>query len=567
MKINTLIILFIVSLVIGCEPKSKEVADLVIFNGPIYTVNNTNDIVSAVAVKNDKIVALGDQALEMVGENTTKLDLDGKVCYPGFIEGHAHIMGIGDNLVNIDLMQTKSYAEVIEAVKQRAAVTPKGEWILGRGWHQDKWVTTPEDMFNGFPTHHDLSEAVPDHPVWLKHASGHASLANAKAMEITGVDAQTPNPDGGEVFKGLDGRPTGLMNETANFLIFDKIPSQNKAAKLNALNLAMDECLKNGLTSFHQAGSPAEDIALFQELAESGALRTRLYVMLGGRYNDLLETFFEKGPFYDPNNFLTIRSVKLYADGALGSRGAWLLAPYEDDHHTSGHNVVPMDTIRTIAESAYKAGFQVCTHAIGDRANREVLDIYEKIWNDHQEKQPDLLRFRIEHAQHIDPEDLPRFEKYGIVPAMQAVHMSSDRPWAIDRLGKQRIEEGAYMWRDLLDRGVKVVNGTDAPVEPLTPFASYFASVTRKTLKGQPEGGYEPEQKMSREEALRSYTIYGAYGAFEEDIKGSIEVGKLADFTILDRDILKVPEEEILATEVEMTIVGGEVLYSKGQNL
>ncbi len=249
----------------------------------------------------------------------------------------------------------------------------------------------------------------------------------------------------------------------------------------------------------------------------------------------------------------------------MGSRGAWLLEPYEDAHHTSGHNVVSMDTIKAIASSAYKAGFQVCTHAIGDRANREVIDIYEEIWEENKEANPQSLRYRIEHAQHIDPLDLPRFEKFGIVPAMQAVHMSSDRPWAIDRLGKKRIEEGAYMWRDLLDRGVKIVNGTDAPVEPLTPFASFFASVTRKTLKGKPEGGYEPSQRMTRLEALKSYTIFPAYGAFEENIKGSIAIGKLADFTILDRDILTVPEEEILAAQVEMTIVGGKVLYENGQ--
>lgn len=565
MRINALIILFTAGLLFCCQKSNKEVADLVIFNGAIYTVNEANDRVSAVAVKNGKILAVGDAAQDLIGAETKKIDLNGRVCYPGFIEGHAHIMGIGDNLVNIDLMGTKSYDEIIEAVKQRAAKTPKGEWVLGRGWHQDKWVTTPENMFNGFPTHHDLSKAVPDHPVWLKHASGHASLVNAKAMELAAINEKSISPDGGEIFKGIDGQPTGVLNEMADDVMADIVPKASEDTRLHSLNLAMDECLKNGLTSFHQAGSSRADIELFKKLANSGALRTRLYVMLGGSYNALLNDFFEKGPYLDSNNFLSIRSVKLYADGALGSRGAWLLEPYEDAHHTSGHNVVSMDTIKAIASSAYKAGFQVCTHAIGDRANREVIDIYEEIWEENKEANPQSLRYRIEHAQHIDPLDLPRFEKFGIVPAMQAVHMSSDRPWAIDRLGKKRIEEGAYMWRDLLDRGVKIVNGTDAPVEPLTPFASFFASVTRKTLKGNPVGGYEPSQRMTRLEALKSYTIFPAYGAFEENIKGSIAVGKLADFTILDRDILTVPEEDILEAQVEMTIVGGKVLYENGQ--
>ena len=417
------------------------------------------------------------------------------------------------------------------------------------------------NLIRGFPTHDLLSEAVPDHPVWLKHASGHAGLANAKAMEVAGIDKNSPDPGGGEIFKGLGGQPTGIFNETAQGSITAVIPPESKERRERVLKLALESCAAHGITGFHQAGSPRADIDLFKAFKENGDLSLRMHVMLSGRDEDLLSEYFDHGPVIDSfDQLLNIRAVKLYSDGALGSRGAWLLEEYADAPGKFGHNVTPIEVIEDVTMRATAAGFQVCTHAIGDRGNREVLDIYEKAFSAYPEQAKDH-RFRIEHAQHLNGNDIPRFASLGVVPAMQAIHMSSDRPWAIGRLGRERIIEGAYVWKKLLDLEVKIVNGTDAPVEPISPFASFYASISRKTLQGTPDGGYEPDQKMTREQALRSYTLDAAYGAFQEGVIGSIEVGKFADFTVLDRDIMTIEEAEVLKTKAMMTIVGGKVVY------
>ncbi|MEO9485167.1 MAG: amidohydrolase [Ekhidna sp.] len=559
--------LFLIALIIfSCEPAEPEVAaDSIYFNGPIYTMDDESPTVEAVAIKADTFLFVGSKAgADAFKASSTKMvDLQGRTMIPGLTEGHAHIMGVGYNLLNVDLREAKSYQEVVDMVAERAANIPEGTWILGRGWHQDKWTEKPE-MTKGFPTHDLLSEAVPNHPVWLKHASGHAALGNAKAMEAAGIDGGSAQPDGGEIFMGISGQPTGIFNETAQGLITRSIPSQTKESDEQALKLALAQCFKYGITGFHQAGSGMKDINLYKEFAERGDLKLRLYVMLNGRDPELLDTYFSNGIEEDLfDNQLTVRSVKLYADGALGSRGAWLLEEYTDAPGVHGHNVMPMGEIESITSNAYKAGFQVCVHAIGDRANREVLDIYERTFQLYPEGAPDEPRFRIEHAQHFHPEDISRFAEMGVIPAMQAIHMSSDRPWAIDRLGQQRIEWGAYMWQTLLQSGAHIVNGTDAPVEPITPLASFYASVSRRTLGGNPEGGYEPAEKMTREQALRSYTLDAAFAAFREDRKGSIEVGKWADLTIFDKDIMTIPEEEILETEVAMTVIGGEIVYEK----
>ncbi len=560
MKVWTISLLFLV-LILSCGEREK--ADLVLLNGKIYTVNASNSIVEAVAVKDGKVLKVGttEEISGLIGESTEQIDLEGQATYPGLIEGHAHIMGVGQNLINVDLRETKSYQELVDAVAERAKDTPEGEWIIGRGWHQDKWTKGPENTIKGFPTHDLLSEAVPDHPVWLKHASGHAGLANARAMEEAGIDKDSPHPDGGEIFKGLGGQPTGIFNETAQGSITAVIPPESKERRERVLKLALESCAAHGITGFHQAGSPGQDIELFKEFKEKGDLTLRMHVMLSGRDEALLEDYFARGPVIDTvDQLLNIRSVKLYSDGALGSRGAWLLEEYSDAPGKFGHNVTPMEVIEDVTMRAAAAGFQVCTHAIGDRGNREVLDIYEKAIERYPEQTTDH-RFRIEHAQHINGDDIPRFASLGVVPAMQAIHMSSDRPWAIGRLGRVRILEGAYVWRKLLDLDVKIVNGTDAPVEPITPFASLYASITRKTLQGTPAGGYEPDQRMTREQALRSYTIDAAYGAFQENVVGSIEVGKFADFTVLDRDVMTVDEADILKTKAMMTIIGGKVVY------
>ena len=557
-------------LLASCQPSSPP-ADLVIRNAIVYTVDEDNPTAQAIAVVGDTIAFVGSDAdgEAWIGDNTEVLDMRGKTVTPGLIEGHAHFSGVGANKMNLDLMATDSYDAIINQVKRAARNTPPGEWIIGRGWHQDKWDSLPATMVQGFPVHDALSAVSPDNPVYLRHASGHAALANAKAMEIAGVmnidqeGMQVENVEGGEVFRDELGNPTGLFNENAMSLVTEYIPDDTPERRRRVAELAMKECLVNGITSFHDAGAPQEEIDLYKQMAEAGELKTRLWVMLSGRDTSLLEQYWQRGPEVGlGNNFLTIRCVKLYSDGALGSRGAWLLKEYEDMPGQFGHETTPMSRVYEVSVKALQAGFQVGTHAIGDRANREVLDQYEAAFKEFPEQAKDV-RFRIEHAQHLSAADIPRFGQLGVIPAMQAIHMASDRPWAIDRLGEDRIVEGAYVWRKLLDSGAVVINGTDAPVEPLNPLPSFYASVARKTLQGEPEGGYEPDQKMTRAEALRSYTLSPAYAAFEEAIKGSIEVGKLADFTVFSKDIMTVPEEEILETKVDYTIVGGKVLYAR----
>jgi predicted amidohydrolase YtcJ len=548
----------------------KTPADLIIKGGTIYTVDESNPTVEAVAVTGDVIVYAGDLKgiSKFEDENTKVIDLQGKTMTPGFIEGHGHFMGLGYNELNLDLMNVTSYEEMVEKVKEAVAKAQPGQWIIGRGWHQDKWTKQPEKMIKGFQTHQMLSAVSPDNPVFLKHASGHAGFANAKAMQLAGVNQLSVEKlgkdmgEGGEILLDELGNPTGLFNERAQSLISQYIPDNTEETDRQALELAIAASLRNGITSFHDAGVGSDNIELFKKFKAEGKLNTRLYVMLTGFDRDLIYAWLRKGVEIDPDHLLTIRSIKLNCDGALGSRGAWLLEPYTDRSDFSGMATLPMDTVLKTSREALKAGFQVCSHAIGDRANKEILDRYEIALNENPEKSVDH-RFRIEHAQHLHPNDIPRFGKMGVIPAMQANHLSSDRPWAIDRLGEKRIKEGAYMWQSLLKSGAIIVNGTDVPVEPINPIVSYYASVTRQTLAGEPEGGFEPEEKMTRTQALRSYTLDAAYGAFEENIKGSITPGKLADFTVFTKDLMTVPDKEILSTEVAMTILGGKILYEK----
>ncbi len=565
MKPTALISFFLLFTVCSMAQTNEfdRVADQIYFNGQIYTMNDDNPMVEAVAVRADSIFSLGNKELimKLKGDQTELFDLKGKTMIPGLIDGHAHLLGIGFNLLEVDLTGANSYDEAIERVAKKAKNTPKGEWIIANGWHQDKWKTQAK-LVNGFPTHDLLSAAVPDHPVFLTHTSGHIAIVNQKAMDIAGINAQTKQPEGGEIIVDLNGDPTGILNETAKRIVYNYMPGTTNKQSKTALNLALEECFKNGITGFHDAGSNGRAIKLYEEFASQHMLKLRLYVMLRGTKPDLLKDYFKKGVqlnLYD--NQLTIRSVKLLADGALGSRGAWLLEEYTDAPGVHGHNVMPMEDIKKIVEKAYESGFQVGIHAIGDRAIREVLDIYESTFKIESAKTSKDPRFRIEHAQHFNPEDIPRIAKLDVILAMQAIHMSSDRPWAIDRLGEKRIVEGAYIWQTLLQSGAKIVNGTDAPVEPINPIAGFYASVSRKTLQGTPEGGYEPFQKMTRTQALRSYTLDAAYAAFQENDKGSIEVGKWADFTILDRNIMTIPEDQILETKVTMTIIGGEKVF------
>lgn len=564
--------LLLIVLIYSCNSntKSADAADIIIKNGTIYTATDTQPTAKFVAVTNNRIGYVGDdESAILTDANTLTIDLKGKTLTPGFIEGHGHILGIGYNEMNIDLLNVQNYDELLDLVAAAVEKAEPGQWIVGRGWHQSKWLPQPDILVKGFQTHERLSAITPNNPVLLKHASGHASFANAKAMEIAGVKPETvislsetlKEGEGGEIIVDDNGNPTGIFVERATGLITQFIPANDRAQDKQALKMAQEACLRLGITGFHDAGQNRQVIDLLQELRDENELSVRMYVMLTGFDEDLLNEWYQKGPMIDSSeHWLDIRSIKLNCDGALGSRGAWLLEPYSDRPGHYGHETLPMSFVESTSKKALQHGFQVCAHAIGDRANREILDRYEIAFKAYPDKIQDH-RFRIEHAQHLNPSDIGRFAELGVIPAMQAIHMASDRPWAIDRLGEQRIVEGAYVWQKLLQTGVYIVNGTDAPVEPLDPLPSFYAAVSRRTLAGTPEGGYEPDQKMTRDQALKSYTIWAAQGAFMETDKGSIEVGKLADFTVFDKDIMTIPEDDILNTKVQMTIVGGHIKY------
>ena len=547
---------------------SGEKADSIFYNGTIYTVDDSNPQVEAVAVKNGMIIATGSKAeiMKLQGDDTEMVDLQGQTMTPGFIESHAHMMGVGYNKLELDLMYVKTYDELVEKVAEAVEKAQPGDWITGRGWHQDKWIEKPDHMVKGFQTHDKLSEVSPNNPVWLRHASGHAAFANAKAMELAGVnnlsiESLQGEVEGGEIIKDELGNPTGVFTERAASIVGKLVPAETEERAEQALQMAIDECLRLGITSFHDAGSGQDFIDRLQRFKDQGKLKVRMYTMLTGRSPQLLEEWYKKGPMIDPDHLHTVRSIKLNCDGALGPRGAWLLEEYTDRPGHYGHETLPMETVTEVSEKALASGFQVCSHAIGDRANREILDRYEAAFNKYPNIDRRAQRFRIEHAQHLSEEDIARFGEMNIVAAMQAIHMSSDRPWAIDRLGEERIVEGAYVWQKLMQSGAVVCNGTDAPVEPLDPLPSFYASISRKTLEGFPEEGFEADQAMTRAQALKSYTLDGAYAEFEEDFKGSIEVGKAADFTIFNKNIMTIPEQEILKTKVSMTVVGGEIVY------
>ncbi|MFK7905984.1 MAG: amidohydrolase [Chitinophagales bacterium] len=547
-------------------PKNKTAkTDLILFNGTIYTVDEDLPKAEAVAMKDGKITFVGsnEDIQSWIPDASKVIDLEGKTVFPGFVESHGHLLGLGRQKTQLELANLKSYDALVALVAETVKTTKKGEWILGRGWHQSKWEKIPSPSVKGFQVHDALSAVSPDNPVFLSHASGHAGFANAKAMELAKVNSKTTFADNGEIMKDGEGNPTGVFVENAEQLITAHIPESTPESDAKALQAAIDECLQHGVTSFQDAGSEQKDIDLYKSFLEKKQLPIRLYVMLAGWAEDdsLLQKWYANGPEIGlGDNHLTVRSIKMYSDGALGSRGAWLLDEYSDRPAHFGNSIMEMEAIYNTASNALQNGFQVCTHAIGDKANREVLNQYQKAFEAHSDAAKEA-RFRVEHAQHLSLEDIPRFAEMGIIASIQGIHMASDRPWAIDRLGKKRIEEGAYVWQKLLQSGAKVINGTDTPVEPLNPFACFYASVTRQTLGGKPEGGYEADQKMTREQALKTYTLDAAYGSFEEATKGSIEVGKLADFVVLDKDLMLIPSEQILRTKVLYTIIGGEVVF------
>ncbi|MGE0863569.1 MAG: amidohydrolase [Vicinamibacterales bacterium] len=564
---NILALLVLSTVVISGQAQPAP-ATLVLRNGKIVTVDAAMPEAQAVAVRGDRIAAVGsnDSIQQYIGPNTRVIDLQGQLAVPGLIESHGHFMGLGQSKVTLDLMDVKDWNEIVSMVAAAAKQAKPGDWILGRGWHQEKWTSVPKPNVEGFPLHDELSKVSPNNPVMLTHASGHASFVNAKAMEAANLTRATVNPSGGEILKDASGRPTGLLRETASGLIgraleawrAKKTPAEREADARRQIELAVQASLEKGITSFHDAGSNFATLDLLKQAAASGGLGIRLWVMV----RDSNENLAAKLPQYKAvglnDHHLTIAAIKVTADGALGSRGAWMLEPYSDSPSSVGLPTNSPESIAQTAAIALENGVQLCVHAIGDRANREVLNVYERAFKSRPDSKD--LRWRIEHAQHISAADIPRFGQLGVIPVMQGIHATSDAPYVLARLGPKRAEEGAYVWQKLMKSGAIIANGTDVPVERIDPMASFYASVSRKTIDGSV---FFPDQRMSRAEALKSYTWNGAFAAREESLKGSIAVGKLADITVLSKDIMTVPEDEIPSATAVYTIVGGKVAYSR----
>ncbi|MBW1811372.1 MAG: amidohydrolase [Deltaproteobacteria bacterium] len=550
----------------GCA--HQKPAELVLLGGKIVTVDDSRPEAQAIAVNGDRITAVGsDEEIRAFIDSSTKvIDLKGKLAVPGFIDGHGHFMGLGKSKMRLDLAPAKDWQAIVSMVSNAVQRAKPGDWVLGRGWHQEKWDSTPSPNIEGLPTHADLSRVSPDNPVLLVHASGHSGIANAKAMQLAGITSATQNPAGGQIVRFKNGQASGVFRETALGLlenVLDDALAKRSAQQIRDENLrtisqATRECLSKGVTSFQDAGSSLQTVDLFKELAGNNQLGVRLWVMLSDNNLQLAQALSKYKLINFANKHLTVRAIKRWIDGALGAHGAWLLEPYSDLKDSSGLSAMPLEEIEHTAKLAIQHGFQLCTHAIGDRGNREILNIYEKIFKKYPDKKN--LRWRVEHAQHINPADIPRFSKLGVIASMQSIHCTSDGPWVIKRLGEKRARQGAYVWQKLIKSGAVVSNGTDTPVEDVNPIANFYSAVTRKMKTG---AAFFAEQRMSRAEALRSLTLNAAYAAFEEEIKGSLTPGKLADIVILSQDLMTVAENEIEKTQVLYTILGGKVVYEK----
>jgi predicted amidohydrolase YtcJ len=551
--------LVLAALGLGTAPTSgAEKADLVLTNAVVHTVAPGRPKANAVAIRGGRIAAVGTNAevQAFVGPSTRVLDLAGHTVVPGFNDSHAHLLGIGFARLDVDLTGTRSFTEVVHRVAAAVKRRKPGEWVRGRGWHEERWTQPAAGAVRGFPTHQALSAVSPRNPVVLSRADGHAILANAAAMTAKGIARETQPPSGGEIVRDASGNATGIFVDNAEGLVAPPDRTEDEVRK--AVDLAMHECLEKGVTSITDAGADLSTLALYRELADAGRLQVRVYAMVAGVGTLRALSAPEIGL---GGGFLTIRAVKLYADGALGSRGAALLEPYDDDPGNVGLLVTPAEGLLEAARLALQRGFQAATHAIGDRANRVTLDAYEKALAER--KDVTDARFRIEHAQVLDEADIPRFGRLGVLAAMQGIHCPSDRPWAEKRLGAGRVAEGAYAWRKLLASGARILNGTDAPVEDVSPIQNFHATVTRQDAEGRPPKGFDPDQRLSRAEALRTMTLEAAFGSFEETTKGSIEPGKVADLVILSQDILAVPDSALMRTEVLATIVSGRIAHEK----
>jgi len=556
----------------SCQMKKDDgqQADLLLYNAFIDPVSSDPIEHGAVVIRDGKIILVGTSEeirKDWEGHVKEEKDCRGAFLMPGFIEGHGHYSSLGKNLLHLDLMNTTSWEEIVDSVKMRVQKAKPGDWIVGRGWHQEKWNTPVSPSVNGYPYNDLLNQVSPNNPVLLYHASGHSILANRMAMENSHITQETPDPVGGRIVRDGAGVALGVFEENAMKFIgsgydeFQSFKNENeiKAEWYIAVRLAEQHCLERGITSFEDAGASLDEIKRYNALAISDSMNMRLWVMIHQPLEEL-KGHLEGFPIIrSGHDMFTCRAIKAYIDGALGSYGAWMLQSYADKKNWTGQNVTPLDTLRQIAEFCMQENLQMCVHAIGDKGNRTVLDIYEEAMKAHPDKKN--LRWRIEHAQHIDPADIPRFKQLGVIASMQGIHCTSDSPFVVKRLGEERAKNGAYPWRSLLDQGAIIANGTDTPVERVDPIPNYYALVTRK--RSDTGQAFYPEQSMTRTEAIRAYTLANAYAAFEEDIKGSITTGKWADLVLLSQNLLTCPEDSILKTKVMMTMVGGKIKYER----
>ncbi|MCB9309439.1 MAG: amidohydrolase [Lewinellaceae bacterium] len=553
-------------LVFSCQ--NPSIPDIVILHANLYAVDTVYRGADAIAIKNGKIISIGSSAeIEAMCDLVTKkIDAKGNFTMPGFIEAHGHFMSLGYSLINLNLQNTKSWKEIIKQVEARCTEVQPGEWIIGRGWHQEKWDSVPKKNIYGYPFHDELSRISTSNPVILYHASGHAIFANKMAMDLVGITDKTPNPVGGAILWDKKGNAIGVFEERAMDVFkeaYDDYIKNLDAVKtdsiwMKAFTIAEDICISKGVTSFQDAGSKIQDLKKFETHALSGKMHLRLWAMIRETSQELKKDISQCKKIGVNNHFYTCNAVKSELDGALGSYGAWLLEPYNDKPNYRGLNTTDVFEVKKIAELAMENDMQMCVHAIGDRANRVVLDIYEGVMDAHPDKKD--LRWRVEHAQHIQPDDIKRFNQHGIIASMQGIHCTSDAPFVVKRLGEQRAKSGAYAWRSFLDQGVKIANGTDTPIEDVDPIKNFYASVTRRRIDNGMT--FYPEQKMTREEAVYSYTLGNAYAAKEEALKGSLRVGKLADIVILSNDLIHCSDDDILKTKILYTIINGNVEFN-----
>jgi predicted amidohydrolase YtcJ len=546
----------LVGFFLGATVRAED-ADLLLTNGNVYTVTEKQPKAEAVAIKTNRIVFVGSNEDAKKFHAAKIVDLHGRTVVPGFTDSHCHIFGIGEREMRLNLEGTNSLEDFLARVKERVDKTGPGKWITGRGWIETFWKP-PQ-----FPTRQDLDKIAPNNPVFLTRADGHASIANSAALKMARIAENTPDPFGGQILK-KNGEPNGMLLDNAQDLVARNIPKPTEAEREEALLRGIDREAKLGWCEIQNAGSHKEDVDLIRKAFETGKVKIRFVNAVYGPGEDA-QNFLREGPTINAfDHHFTQRTIKVLVDGALGSRGAALLKPYSDVPETSGLLREKPEELRPMFEEALRRGVQVETHALGDRANRLILDLYEQTFkavppDERKIREP---RWRIEHAQIVDPDDIPRFAKLGVIPSMQPSHAIGDLFFAPARLGMNRLV-GAYAWQSFIKSGCIIAGGSDAPVERGEPMIEFYAAVARKSIKGESGEGWHPEQAVSREDALKMFTIWPAYAAFQEKDKGSIEVGKLADFTVLSQDIMKIPETEILETRNEMTVIGGEIIYSR----